>query len=155
MAAIRDLMVTQLISIAPGAPVQQAASLMLENKVGAVIVVEGGKLQGILSERDLVTRVLAAGKPFDSIRSGAVATSPVVTVDVDAPFRSVLETFRSSRFRHLPVLEDGVPVGILSTRDFLAYLVDGLEHLIDDATYREQLASGVDPYDHIGGSYDK
>lgn len=155
MAAIRDLMVTDLISIAPGAPVQQAAALMAENRVGAVLVVEGGKLQGILSERDLVTRVLAKGGSGSDARTGAVATSPVVSVDVKAEFRTVLETFRSSRFRHLPVLEDGVPVGILSTRDFLAYLVDGLEGLIDDAAYREKLASGIDPYDHLGGSYDK
>ena len=153
MAAIRELMVTHLIAVDPDTTAQQAAQRMADNRVGAVIVVAGERLQGILSERDLVTRVLAPGKSPDTTRSADAATTNVVTVDASAPLRSVLETFRSSRFRHLPVLDGGEPVGILSTRDFLAFLVGGLEQLIDDARYREQLASGLDPYDHLGGSY--
>jgi CBS domain-containing protein len=128
---------------------------MVENRVGAVLVVDGGRLQGILSERDLVTRAIAANQDLDGTHAGDIATTQVVTVEVGAPFRTVLQTFRSSRFRHLPVVEAGKPVGILSTRDFLAFLVDGLEDLIDDAKYHELLASGIDPYDHLGGSYDK
>jgi len=153
MAAIRELMVTHLIAVDPDTTAQQAAQRMADNRVGAVIVVAGERLQGILSERDLVTRVLAPGKSPDTTRAADAATTNVVSVDVSAPLRSVLETFRSSRFRHLPVLDGGKPVGILSTRDFLAFLVDGLERLIDDAKYREQLAGGLDPYDHLGGSY--
>lgn len=146
-------MVTHLIAVDPTTTAQQAAGRMAVNRVGAVIVVAGERLHGILSERDLVTRVLATGKRPEATRAADVATTSVVTVDVNAPLRTVLETFRTSRFRHLPVLDGGKPVGILSTRDFLAFLVDGLEHLIDDARYRQQLASGMDPYDHLGGSY--
>jgi len=153
VAGIRDLMVTHLIAIGPDATAQQAARRMADNRVGAVIVIDGERLQGILSERDLVTRVLAAGKHPETTLAAEAATTSVVSIDVDAPFRSVLETFRTSRFRHLPVLEGGKPVGILSTRDFLAFLVDGFEALIDDVRYREQLARGIDPYDHLGGSY--
>jgi CBS domain-containing protein len=77
----------------------------------------------------------------------------VVTIDIDAPFKAVLQVFRERRFRHLPVVEAGKPVGILSTRDFLAYLVEGLERYIDEVKYKHNLAEGIDPYDHIGGSY--
>ena len=153
MADIRDLMVTRLIEVDGGTTAQQAGKRMADNRVGAVLVVDGDRLQGILSERDIVTRVVAAGKDPDATSAADVATTEVVTVDVEAPFRSVLDTFRSSRFRHLPVLEGGKPVGILSTRDFLAFLVDGFERLVDNARYREQLAAGADPYDHLGGSY--
>lgn len=55
--------------------------------------------------------------------------------------------------RHLPVTENGKPVGILSSRDFLAYVAGGLERIIDKLDYEETLGEGVDPYDHLGGSY--
>lgn len=155
MAEIKNLMVTELISVEPSTSAKEAARRMVENRVGAVLVVNDTGLCGILSERDLVTRVVAAGEDLDGKLVGDIATTDVVTVDVSSPFRTVLETFRKSRFRHLPVMDGARPVGILSTRDFLAFLVDGLEGLIDDASYREQLARGIDPYDHLGGSYDK
>jgi len=153
MAEIRDLMVTHLIEVEPGTSARDAGQRMAENRVGAVLVVEGDDLKGIVSERDLVTRVLSAGKDPASTPAGEVATTDIVTVEANAPLRAVLQTFRSSGFRHLPVVENAKPVGILSTRDFLAFLVDGFEALIDDVRYREQLASGADPYDHLGGSY--
>lgn len=153
MTAIKDLMVTHLIQVGPDASAGDAARQMSENRVGAVLVTVGGRLQGIISERDLVTRVLAAGKEPAAVRAGDIATTAVVTVEVGAPLRDVLGTFRSSRFRHLPVIDNGSPVGILSTRDFLAFLVDGFEQLIDDVRYRDQIAAGLDPYDHLGGAY--
>jgi len=57
--------------------------------------------------------------------------------------------------RHLPVTENGKPVGILSSRDFLAYVAQGLERVIDELGYEQALREGEDPYDHIGGSYGK
>ena len=153
MTAIRDLMVTQLIQVAPGASAIDAARQMAENRVGAVLVTANGTLQGIVSERDLVTRVLASGKPPSEVTAADIATTDVISVGVDAPLRTVLQTFRDSRFRHLPVLDGDTPVGILSTRDFLAFLVDGFELLIDDARYHDQIAAGLDPYDHLGGAY--
>ncbi|MFQ5381285.1 MAG: cyclic nucleotide-binding/CBS domain-containing protein [Dehalococcoidia bacterium] len=153
MAEIRDLMVTHLIEVDPSTSARDAGQRMAENRVGAVLVVEGEGLKGIVSERDLVTRVLSAGKDPATTTAAEVATTDIVTVGADEPLRSVLETFRRSQFRHLPVLEDGRPVGILSTRDFLSFLVEGFETLIDDVRYHEKIAAGLDPYDHLGGSY--
>ncbi|HVN83895.1 MAG TPA: CBS domain-containing protein [Candidatus Binatia bacterium] len=155
MAKIRELMVTETITATSNESVAEAAQRMSSNRVGAVLVVDRGVLRGLLSERDVLTRVVAEGRDPRETRVGDVATRVVVTIDVNAPLRSVLGLFREKKFRHLPVLEAGKPVGILSTRDFLDYLVDGLERFIDDATYRRELAQGVDPYDHFGGSYGK
>lgn len=153
MAKLADLMVKDLITIPADASLAEAARRLAENHVGAVLVMEGAELVGILSERDLVERVLAARVDPAHASVRHVATKDVVTIDAAAPFREVLEVFRAGRFRHLPVVEDGRPVGILSTRDFLAFLVDGFERLIDDAAYRDALQSGADPYDHLGGAY--
>jgi CBS domain-containing protein len=97
--------------------------------------------------------VIGERRDLGATRVGDVATRDVVTVDAEQPVRSVVETFRGCRFRHLPVVRGGRVVGILSTRDFLAFVVDGLEDYVEKARYDQQLASGTDPYDHIGGAY--
>lgn len=155
MTHVRDLMITSLVTVAPDEPARDVAGRMAQNDIGAVIVVKDGRLAGIVSERDLVARLLAEGRDPSTTTAADIATTEVVTVDVDAPIRSVLDTLRGGQFRHVPVVERGAPVGILSTRDFLDYLVRGLEQLINSEHYREQLAAGIDPYDHFGGGYDK
>jgi CBS domain-containing protein len=153
MASIRALMVTETIMTTGNETVAAAALIMRSNRVGALLVVEDGVVRGLLSERDVLARVVAEGRDPARTRVGDVATREIVTVDAEAPLKAVLEVFREKKFRHLPVMERGKPVGILSTRDLLDYLVEGLERYIDAAKYKSDLAAGVDPYDHLGGSY--
>ena len=155
MTAIRTLMAKDMVTIEPDATVLEAATRMRANRVGAILIVERNAFVGLFSERDLVNRVVAQGRDPQLTKVGEVGTRDVEAIEVDQPLRNVLDVFRAGRFRHLPVLENGKPVGILSTRDFLAFLVDGLERHIDDLTYRRELAKGIDPYDHLGGSYDR
>ena len=155
MTAIRNLMVEDLVTVEAGDTVLEAASRMKQNRVGAVLVVDRGELVGLFSERDLLERIVVAKRDFRTTRVGDVASRNLVTVDIDDPLKNVLDGFRAGRFRHLPVLEKGKAVGILSTRDFLSFLVDGLERYIEEIRYRRDLAEGVDPYDHLGGSYSR
>lgn len=155
MAKVATLMVTEMVTARPNETVAEVARRMADNRIGAVLVVEGGELKGLFSERDLLNRVVADFRNPETTRLEHVCTKDVVTIDVDAPVRRVLELFREKRFRHLPVVDNGKPVGILSVRDFLEYLVGGLESYIDDLRYKRDLAEGIDPYDHIGGSYGK
>jgi CBS domain-containing protein len=153
MASVRELMVTEIATATSDETVAEAASRMSSKKIGCVLVIDRGVLRGVLSERDVMQRVVAAGRDPRATRVGDVATRDVVVVDVNAGLKAVLELFREKKFRHLPVVDGGKPVGILSTRDFLAFLVEGLERYIDQAKYKSSLARDVDPYDHIGGSY--
>ncbi|HVO28098.1 MAG TPA: CBS domain-containing protein [Candidatus Margulisiibacteriota bacterium] len=155
MAGIDALMVTEMVTAAPDEMVAEVARRMSRNRVGAVLVVEGNVLHGLFSERDLLTRVVQENRDPQATRVGDVATRTLHTIDVGAPLKEVLDVFRQKKFRHLPVVRGGTPVGILSTRDFLEYLVDGLEHYIDQLKYKRELAEGIDPYDHVGGSYGK
>lgn len=152
-SAIESLMTTEMITVGPADSVAEAARRMATNRVGAVLVMEGAALRGLLSERDVAARVVAVGRDPQHTPAGEVATRDVVTVVADAPLRQVLETFRAQRVRHLPVLRGGHPVGILSTRDFLAFLVEGLERHVERMRYDQSLAEGSDPYDHFGGGY--
>jgi CBS domain-containing protein len=153
MASIRALMVRDMVTAHPDEMVADVSRRMSTNRVGAILIVEDGNLRGLFTERDLMTRVVGDDRDPQRTRVGNVATREVVTIDVNAPLKSVLQLFREKKFRHLPVVDGGKPVGILSTRDFLEFLVEGLERYIDESKYKTELAEGIDPYDHIGGSY--
>jgi CBS domain-containing protein len=153
MAGIETVMISEIITAAPNETVAEVARRMCGNRVGAVLVVQDGMLQGLFSERDLLTRVVGQNRNAETTKVGEVATRNVVTIDLDAPLKGVLDVFRQRKFRHLPVMRAGKPVGIVSTRDFLDYLVEGLERYIDQLKYQRDLAEGIDPYDHVGGSY--
>ncbi|MGB5266552.1 MAG: CBS domain-containing protein [Polyangiales bacterium] len=155
MAIIRSLMKTEMITVKPADSVADAARLMAQNQVGAVLVIEGGAMKGIVSERDVVTRVVAEGKDPATTKVSEISTAAVVDVDVNTHVRKCAELQSAMGVRHLPVTENGVPVGILSSRDFLAYVVEGLEQVIDKIGYEDALGKGEDPYDHMGGSYGK
>jgi len=153
MTTIETLMATDLVEAAPQETVADVTARMAKNKVGAVLVNDGEQMVGLFSERDLAGRVIAAGLDPRKTAVVDVATRDIVSIEASKPLRDVLALFREKRFRHLPVTREGKFVGILSTRDFLAHLVDGLEGFIENQKYASDVAEGVDPYDHIGGSY--
>jgi CBS domain-containing protein len=151
--SVEALMKRELVGVDPGVSVAEAARRMREARVGAVLLLEGGSLTGIFSERDLATRVVAEGRSPDATKVGEVATRPVVTVPAGASLRQCAETLRDKGLRHLPVVSGGKAVGILSARDFFEAVAGGLEGLIERSRYDEKLRDNIDPYDHIGGSY--
>jgi len=143
-----------LVTATPAETVRDVSDRMQRNGVGAVLVVEADALRGLFSERDLLTRVVVPGRDPDTTAVGDVMTPDPVAVDVGTHVRDCAELIRKRGFRHLPVTQDGRPVGILSARDWNEFIVQGLESFIDRARYREQLAEGADPYDHLGGGYE-
>jgi len=153
MTTIASLMATDLVTAAAEEPVSAVAKRMASSRVGAVLVVERGRLVGLVSERDLLMRVVANDCDPDTTGIGDIETHDLVTLDVKQSLKDALQVFRSRRFRHLPVLDNGKPVGILSTTDLHSYLVDEFERFVGDLKYRTSLADGIDPYDHFGGQY--
>lgn len=153
MTIIESLMKTELVTTSADESVAHAALSMARNAVGAVLVLEAETLVGLLSERDILVRIVAEGRDPMRTKVGEVATSEVVSVDASAGVRECAEQIQTQGIRHLPVLRDGKVVGILSSRDFFAYVVEGLERLVKQGEYEKSLAEGTDPYDHLGGSY--
>jgi len=123
-----------LVSLPPSATVQDAARIMAERHIGAVLVAVDGRLQGIFTERDVLARVVAAGlDPNDTALGGVMTPNP----DTVAPNDSALEALRrmSERgYRHLPVVDGERMVGIVSIRD-LYNAVN--EELAEDLQQRE------------------
>lgn len=109
----------KIVKATPSTSVTRAARLMAEKHVGAVLVIEGKRLVGIFTERDALFRVIAEGRDAVATRLADVMTPDPKTIAPDASFGVALITMYDNGFRHLPVVEDGVPVGIVSTRSAL------------------------------------
>ena len=97
----------------------EAARLMREHRVGAIMVVQEGALAGIFTERDALIRVLAEERDVRTTRLADVMTRNPKTIHPDRSFAEALQMMYGGSFRHVPVVEDGRPVGMVSARDAL------------------------------------
>jgi len=114
---VRNVMQRQkLLKAPPETRVSEAAKLMAAKNAGAVMVVEDERLVGIFTERDVVFRVVARGLDAQATRLADVMTRAPHTVEPDKPFGYALLLMQEKGFRHLPVIEDGKPIGIVSSR---------------------------------------
>ena len=109
-----------LLTIGPDASVRDAARRMTERRIGAALVIEQGRLVGIITERDIMARVVAEGLDPDTTQVWIAMTADPKTVAPDQRSIDALKLMYEGGFRHLPVVEDNRPVAILSLRDFLA-----------------------------------
>jgi len=101
------------------ATVLEAAILMKEKSKGALLVVDGSRLTGIFTERDALFRVIAAGRDAATTTLADVMTPQPMTMHPDEPFVKALRLMHKRGFRHLPVVENGRPLGVVSARDAL------------------------------------
>ena len=104
-------------SVSPDATVFDALKLMAEKEIGALVVLEGEKLVGIMSERDYARKVILKGKASKDTAVREIMTSEVIHVSPDAKVEKCLGLMTKNRFRHLPVLEKDRLVGIISIED--------------------------------------
>lgn len=113
---IRD---QKILSAESGISVREAARRMAADKVGALLIVEKGQLIGIFTERDVLNRVVAADLDPDKTQIAGVMTRNPQTIRPDRPVSHALHMMYEGGFRHMPVAENGVPLGMISIRDAL------------------------------------
>lgn len=117
----------ELITAGVEATVIDAVRMMKQRRVGAVLVVDGTGLVGIFTERDALVRVLADERDPRTTRLAEVMTSNPQTIGADKPFAHALHMMYEGGFRHVPVVEAGRPIGIVSARDMLGPEIDEFE----------------------------
>ncbi len=118
--AIADVLKDQqLVRLEPSATIAEAARAMSDHHVGAVVVVDEHGLVGIFTERDMVERVVAAGRPPGETRLADVMTRRPLWITPQTSVREALRTMKEHHLRHLPVMRDGTVIGVVSVRDFL------------------------------------
>ena len=114
---VRDVMTTQPMHVKESASLIDAARAMRDRDIGDLIVVRGGEILGMVTDRDLVIRGLAEGHDPKTMTVGEICSTDVVTVEPDASVDKVIELMRAKAVRRIPVVDDGKPVGILSLGD--------------------------------------
>ena len=137
---IKDVMERKKILLAPGdTTVSKAARLMAKKNVGAVMVVENQRLVGIFTERDAVFRVMAEGRDAATTQLADVMTAAPCTASPEESFGHALLMMYENGFRHVPVIEDGMPIGIVSARHALD---PELEEFVSESERRKHLRAG-------------
>lgn len=126
----------KLLTAPPDTSVREAAKLMTRRKAGAVLVVEGKRLVGIFTERDAVFRVMARGRDAQTTRLADVMTPAPHTLTPDASFGHALLVMHENGFRHIPVVENGEPIGMVTSR---MALDPDLEEFISEAQRRKRI----------------
>jgi CBS domain-containing protein len=120
----------QLFSIAPGAVVLEAIRLMAERHVGALLVMEGDTLSGIVSERDYARKVILLGRSSADTPVRDIMTAQVITVQPETPVEKCMQIMTERRVRHLPVTEGGRVVGMVSIGDLVkAVIAEQQQHI--------------------------
>jgi CBS domain-containing protein len=116
--SVRDIMTAEPRALAPGASAMEAAQVMRDNDIGDVVVLEEERLYGIVTDRDIVVRVLAEQSDPSAVRLADICSRDVTTIAPDASVGEAVRLIREKSIRRLPVVEDdGQVVGIVSLGD--------------------------------------
>jgi CBS domain-containing protein len=129
----------EVISVGSATPVSDAVALFAEKRIGAVPVIDGGRVVGIFSERDVIYSLARIGAAALDGKVGDVMTSPAITVDGTTQVIAALSMMTKRRIRHLPVVEGAQPVGFVSIGDLVKYRIDRIES--EAAAMRDYIAS--------------
>jgi CBS domain-containing protein len=123
----------QVFSIGPDSSVFDAIRIMAEKGIGAVVVMEGERLLGILSERDYARKVIIKGRSSQTTRVAEIMTTEVITASGSNTVNECMNTMTTMKIRHLPVVEDGSVIGIISIGDLVQAIIadqqEAIEHL--------------------------
>ncbi|MFH1916121.1 MAG: CBS domain-containing protein [Nanoarchaeota archaeon] len=108
-----------VVMISPDATIYDAAKLMGQKKCGALVVLKEEKLVGIISERDIILKVLSQGKDYKMVKVGDIMVRNVYTVSPDATLLDISKMMNKYRIRHAIIMENGKVVGIITARDLI------------------------------------
>lgn len=133
MTTVRDMIRRkggEIFSITPDSTVYEALVLMAKHNTGALMVLNGNKVEGIVSERDCVRKVDLVGKSSKTTKISEIMTSKVVYIEASQPLEECMALMIDKNIRHLPVYDDKEFLGLISVRDVLKEVVDVQKFMI-------------------------
>jgi len=121
----------EIISIAPDASVFDAIKLMADKTVGSLLVMEGGKLKGIVTERDYARKVIIKGRASETTAVGEIMTADVYTATAEQTVNQCMSVMSEKRIRHLPVIADDTVIGLISIGDLVQAIITDQQEEIE------------------------
>lgn len=134
MKTVSNILTTKghdVFEVAPDTSVYEALQAMADKNVGALVVVEAGTLVGIVSERDYARKVVLKDRSSSETLVSQIMTSDVTTVDPAFPIEACMELMTERHIRHLPVLEDGELLGVISIGDVVKAVIADLAAMVE------------------------
>jgi CBS domain-containing protein len=134
MKSVRDILKakgTDVWCVEPGATVFDALRRMAEKEVGALVVTEGARVVGIISEREYARKVVLEGRTSPTTLVKEIMITPVVYIHLDQAIEECMSLMTEKRTRHLPVIEDGKLVGLISIGDIVKSIIADQQFLIE------------------------
>jgi CBS domain-containing protein len=134
MSTVRDMLRrkgSEVYSVKPNETVYDALGVMAKHNTGAVLVMNGNMVEGIVSERDCVRKVDLAGKGAKTTKISEIMTAKVINVDAGQDLEECMNLMIENNIRHLPVYDNGKLMGLISVRDVLKEVVDYQRSLIE------------------------
>lgn len=132
LATVLEAKGHEIHAVAPEEPILEAVRRMHEHRVGALLVLDDDHLVGVLSERDVLSRVVAAERDPSSVTVRDVMTSKPLVTDPDTTVGEAMAIVTERRFRHLPVMREGRLIGVLSSGDLTRWMVRNQRYEIED-----------------------
>lgn len=130
---------SDVISIAPAASVFDAIKLMADRAVGSLLVMDGEKIIGIVTERDYARKVILLGRSSETTKVEQVMSTEVITATAEQTVRQCMTLMTEKRIRHLPVVADDKVIGMISIGDLVQAIISDQQHEIEQL---EQYISG-------------
>ena len=127
MRTVRQLLeakTPEIYAIEPDAPVIEAIRLMADKRIGALLVMEGAELLGIVSERDYARKIVLQGRSSANTPVRTIMTADVITVRLDDTAEHCMQVVTEQRIRHLPVLRGGEVIGVVSIGDLVKAVIE-------------------------------
>ncbi len=135
---VKDVMVTNLITIEASASVKEAAELMDKHEIGCLIIINYQNPVGIVTERDLMRRILLKKRDLDKTEIGNIMSAPLITAQPQTDIRDAVRLMNERRIKKLPVMDNGQLVGLVSLTDIMRSLAY-FEHVVSSLCSRCQL----------------
>jgi CBS domain-containing protein len=120
-----------IFSVEPNTVVYQAIEVMAAKNIGGLLITEGGKLVGIFTERDYARKLILKGKSSKDTTIGELMTKNPFTVTLDSSIEECMELMSNRRIRHLPVLDNGELIGVISIGDVVRYIIEEQKSIIE------------------------
>lgn len=134
MRTVRQLLdskAPEVFAVAPDVPVIEAIRLMAEKRIGAVLVLAGGRLAGILSERDYARKIVLEGRSSKDTPVRDIMTAEVVTIGLNDTVQSCMQLVTDRRIRHLPVVDGDSVLGVVSIGDLVKAVIEDQQLELD------------------------